>query len=254
MTPDSFYDGGRYSDPSQAVQRALAMVEEGAHIIDIGGESTRPFSDPVETEVEKARVLPVIAAVRQRSDVIISIDTCRSETAREAISLGADMVNDISGLRSDERMAATVAETGVYGIIMHMQGTPRDMQVNPHYGDVVAEIQQYFAERLEWASSQGVERERIILDPGIGFGKRVEDNLKIIRHLNSFKELGRPLLVGTSMKSFIGTVTDSPLEERKEGTLASVALALWNGADIVRVHDVEGTRKVAMFVDAVMKA
>ncbi len=254
MTPDSFYDGGRYVDPATAVQRALAMVEEGAHIIDIGGESTRPFSDPVGSGTEMERVLPVIAALRRISDVIISIDTYRSDTAREAIAAGADMVNDISGFRFDETMAATVAESGVYGVIMHMQGSPKEMQVNPYYSDVVEEIDRYFRERLAWASSKGVDRGRIILDPGIGFGKRVEDNLKIIKNLGTFKGLGRPLLVGTSMKSFIGTVTDSPLEERTEGTLASLALSLWNGADVIRVHNVAGARKVAMFVDAVMRA
>jgi dihydropteroate synthase len=230
------------------------MVQDGADIIDVGGESTRPFAEPVSCEEEIARVIPVIEAIRAKSDAFVSIDTYKSEVARAAVEAGAGIVNDISGLSFDENMAGTVAELGVDVVIMHIRGTPRNMQTDPHYDDVIEEIKGYFVERLASAREHGIEEERIIIDPGIGFGKRLEDNLRIIKSLRAFKELGRPLLVGTSMKTFIGQVLDAPPEERTEGTLASIVISLWNGADIVRVHDVPGALKVVKLVNAVMRS
>jgi len=254
VTPDSFYDGGRYLKIEDAVRRAFEMIEEGADIIDVGGESTRPFSEPISTDEELKRVIPVIEKIRARTDILISIDTYKSEVAKEALCAGASIVNDISGFGFDGKMAETVARFNAHAVIMHIRGTPKDMQLNPYYDDVVVEIIEHFKERLDFALSYGIERERIILDPGIGFGKRIEDNLKIIKDLKRFKEFGLPLLIGTSMKSFIGHITDSDLNERIEGTLASIAISIWNGADIVRVHDVKKAMKVIKLVDAVMKS
>lgn len=254
VTPDSFFDGGKYVSQEKAVDHALRMAEDGADIIDVGGESSRPFSKPVSIDEERKRVLPVIEAIRGRIDTLISVDTCKAAVAREACLAGADMVNDISGLMYDPDMAATVSSLRVKIIVMHMKGTPGTMQVAPWYDDVVSEIGHFFDERLSFALSRGIERDDIILDPGIGFGKRLEDNLKIIKDLGAFKKFGLPILVGTSMKSFIGAVTNSTLKGRIEGTVASIALSLWNGADIVRVHDVKKAKKVVGLVDAVRKA
>lgn len=254
VTPDSFYDGGRYLNIDDSLKHALEMVEDGADIIDVGGESTRPFSDPVDTQEELERVIPVIKAIRSRSDVIISIDTYKSEVAQRACDAGAGIINDISGLGFDSNMADTIASMGVYAVIMHIKGTPRDMQANPYYDDVISEIKGYFKNRIAFAESRGINKDKIILDPGIGFGKRIEDNLRIIKELGAFKDLGMPILIGTSMKSFIGRITESELNERMEGTLASIAISIWNGADIVRVHDVKKAFKVVKLVDAVMKS
>lgn len=254
VTPDSFFDGGKHTTPQQAIDHALWMEDDGAHIIDVGGESSRPFSSPVSTDTELRRVLPVIEGLRAKSDIAISIDTCKAKVAREACQAGADIINDISGLRFDDEMAATARELGAYLVVMHMKGTPKDMQEAPSYGDVMAEIREFFAKQTRFATESGIREEKIIIDPGIGFGKRVEDNLKIIKSLRDLKTFGMPILIGTSMKAFIGKVTASPLEGRVEGTLASIAIAVWNGADIVRVHDVKKTRKVVSLVDAIKKA
>ena len=255
ITPDSFYDGGRYTAPGAAIKHALRLVEEGADIIDVGGESTRPYADSTTVEEELGRVIPVIKAVRARSDVFISIDTYKARVAQEALDAGADMINDVSGLSFDAGMARIAADAKVPVVIMHMKGTPKEMQVEPGYDDVIGEIKDFFSEKVAFAKQCGIEEENIILDPGIGFGKRLGDNLMIIKELRRFKELGKPVLIGTSMKAFIGRLTGSPdPEERIEGTLASVTLCLWNGADIVRVHDVKKARRVATLVHAVMKA
>jgi dihydropteroate synthase len=254
VTPDSFYDGGRYAQPEAAVRRALQMVEEGADILDIGGESTRPGSQPVSEEEELCRVLPVIEAIRERTDVPLSIDTTKSRVAERALQAGACMVNDISGLGFDPRMAEVVAQHGALCCIMHIQGTPQTMQRNPHYEDVVRDISRYFEQRLALAERAGIPREHIWLDPGIGFGKTVEHNLDILRRLRELTMLGLPLLVGTSRKSFIGKVLgDLPPEERLEGTAATVAIAIINGANAVRVHDVKEMVRVARMTDAVLQ-
>jgi dihydropteroate synthase len=254
VTPDSFYDGGRYLDHGLAVNCALRLIEEGADIIDIGGESTHPYSQPVSLEEETWRVLPVIEALRKVSDIFLSVDTRKAALAQKAIEAGADMINDVSGFRDDEGMAGVIRDYRVLAVLMHMRGSPGDMQDDPQYADVMLEIQEFYADRIEVVRRAGIMEEQIILDPGIGFGKRVEDNLKILKELRKLKELGRPVLIGTSMKSFIGAVTGSTVEERLEGTLASIAVSLWNGADVVRVHDVRSARKVVDLVDAIMKA
>ncbi len=255
VTPDSFSDGSKYCDAPSAVRHALEMVKEGADIIDVGGESSRPGSEPIGIEEELHRVVPVIKAIREKNpDITISVDTRKAAVAAESCNAGADMINDISALMFDPEMAETVARSGAYIVLMHMKGTPRDMQKEPYYSDVISEVEDFLHERLECARECGIDEERIILDPGIGFGKRVEDNLRIIKELSRFKTLGRPILVGSSMKSFIGKLTDWDMEGRVEGTLASIAIAIWNGADIVRVHDVRKTRKVVTIVDAVMRS
>jgi dihydropteroate synthase len=254
VTEDSFYDGGLYATLDRAVARAKEMIEEGADIIDVGGESTRPFSKRVEEEEELKRTIPVIRKIREFSDIPISIDTYKSKVAEEAIRAGADIINDISGLSFDKDMAKVASEFDVPIIIMHIKGRPEDMQVAPYYENVISEIKDYFRERLEYACNEGIKEENVIIDPGIGFGKRVEDNLKILKNLHEFKEFGRPLLIGTSMKTFIGVVTNSPLEERLPGTLATVAISIWNGADIVRVHKVKETKKVVDLVYAIKRS
>ncbi len=253
VTPDSFYDHGAFFSPDRALDHALAMIDEGADIIDVGGESTRPFSEPTPLAEELARILPVIEAVRKHSDVPLSVDTYKAAVARAAIDAGADIINDISSLSFDPDMAGVVAASGVPVVLMHIKGTPRDMQKDPVYEDVVGEIREFFVERIAFARSAGIDEEDIVIDPGIGFGKRVQDNLAIIRELGRLKELGQPLLMGTSMKSFIGRIAGTAaLEDRAEGTLASVAMSVWNGADIVRVHDVLRTRRVVTFMEALM--
>jgi dihydropteroate synthase len=254
VTPDSFYDGGRYARAEAAVQRALQMVQDGADIVDIGGESTRPGSQPVPEEEELRRVLPVIEAVRGQVDVPISIDTTKSRVAERALQAGACMVNDISGLGFDPRMAEVVARHGALCCVMHIQGTPQTMQQNPQYEDVVRDISRYFEERLALAERAGIPRENIWLDPGIGFGKTVEHNLEILRRLREFTAFGLPILIGTSRKSFIGKILgDLPPEERLEGTAATVAIAIMNGANAVRVHDVREMVRIARMTDAVCR-
>lgn len=237
-----------------ALDHALRMIGEGADIIDIGGESTRPYAQPVPEEEELRRIMPVIEALRASSDILISVDTYKADVAAAALKAGADIVNDISGLTYDDTMAHVIADNDAWAVIMHIKGTPRNMQVDPHYDDVVKEVSQFLRERMEHAVRAGMDPEKIIIDPGIGFGKRVEDNLRILKMLREFKKLGRPVLIGTSMKSFIGKITGLPVEERVEGTLASLAVALMNGADILRVHDVKKAKKVIKTVKAVMDA
>jgi len=253
VTPDSFYDHGAFFSRDRALDHALRMIDEGADIIDVGGESTRPFSEPTPLAEELARILPVIEAVRKHSDVPLSVDTYKAVVARAAIAAGADIINDISSLSFDPDMADVVAGSGVPVVLMHIKGTPRDMQKDPTYKDVVGEIREFFVERIAFAKSAGIDEENIVIDPGIGFGKQLQHNLTIIKELGRLKELGQPLLIGTSMKSFIGRIMGTTaLEDRAEGTLASVAMSVWNGADIVRVHDVARTRRVITFMEALM--
>ena len=251
VTPDSFSDGGRFIDADAAVAQARHMAEEGADILDIGGESTRPHADPIPLETELQRTLPVIEAVRaELPNIPISIDTYKADVAEQALNAGADIVNDVSALRFDERMVQVVADAGVPVILMHMKGTPQTMQDDPQYDDVVAEIVQFLRERLEWAKAHGIDESKIIIDPGIGFGKRPEDNVEIVQRLSEFKELGRPVLLGTSRKSFLGALTHRPPAERLEETLASVVVGALHGADIVRVHDVGAVKHALAIADA----
>ena len=254
VTPDSFYDGGNFFSQSAAVEHALQMAADGADIIDVGGESTRPGSEPTSLDDELKRVIPVIEGIRKKSDIPLSIDTYKADVAKAAIAAGANTINDISALSFDQGMADIVAEKRVPVIIQHIKGTPRDMQVNPFYDDVIGEIIRFFIDRIAFARAHGIEAEQIVIDPGIGFGKRLQDNLTIIRELGRLKTLGRPILIGTSMKSFIGKIAGTDrLEDRVEGTLASVAISIWNGADAVRVHDVVKTRRVVQFMQALME-
>jgi len=251
VTPDSFYGPSRVYSAAAAVARAQAMARDGADIIDVGGESSRPGSDPVSPDEELRRVLPVFEAL-QGQDLRLSVDTYRAETARRAVALGAAMVNDITGFRGDPAMAEAVAEISCEYVIMHMQGDPKTMQSAPEYADVIDDLCRFFEERLEFACKVGIPENRIWLDPGFGFGKNVGHNLTVLRRLAEFKRFGRPVLVGTSNKSTIGAVLDLPPDERTEGTAATVALAIANGADAVRVHDVRGMARVARMSDAIL--
>ncbi|HUV31771.1 MAG TPA: dihydropteroate synthase [Acidobacteriota bacterium] len=253
VTPDSFSDGGRYLRKEVAVRHALEMVGQGADIIDVGGESTRPGADPVGDEQEQARIVPVIEALRRQSPVAISVDSYHASTARAAIRAGADIVNDVSALRFDPAMAAVVAAEGVPVILMHMLGTPRDMQKDPVYVDCVREIDAFFEERIEHCRRSGIDAARLILDPGIGFGKRLSDNVDILRHLGRFKRHGLPLAVGTSRKSFLGMLhpAGSEPDQRLGGSVASALAAVAHGADIVRVHDVGQTVVALKVVQAI---
>jgi dihydropteroate synthase len=252
VTPDSFSDGGRYLDVGKAVARAKSMEKDGADIIDIGGESTRPGARKVPAREELRRVLPVIGALSSRLRIPISIDTYKSQVAREAIDAGAVMVNDITALRGDEKMTSIVAESGVPAVLMHMRGTSGTMQRNPHYQNVMGEICSFLKKRSEFATRSGIDAGQIIIDPGIGFGKRLEDNIEIIRSLGKIKKIGYPVLVGPSRKSFIGTLLGLPSDERLEGTLAAVTACVLNGADIVRVHDVKEVARAVKVSQAIL--
>lgn len=254
ITPDSFSDGGLFYEPERALEHALKMVEDGADIVDIGGESTRPGSEPVPEEEEIRRVVPVIKRLSAQIKVPISIDTYKSRVARAAIEAGASIVNDISGLRFDPEMKKVVAEYKVPVVIMHIKGTPKTMQLNPTYEALIPEIMDYLREGIMIAKEAGIPEELIIIDPGIGFGKTFEHNLEIINNLSEFTYLERPILVGPSRKAFIGKILgDVPPLMRFEGTLAAVAISAYNGANIVRVHDVPETVKVLKVVDAIRK-
>jgi len=253
VTPDSFSDGGRFFKLDDAIAHAERMAEEGADIIDVGGESSRPGADPVDDDEEKRRVIPVIKEIARRIDLPISIDTYKPSVAEEAIDSGASIINDITALR-DPRMVDLAARGKVGVVLMHMKGTPKTMQVSPEYDDLISEIYSFLDERIEAALQGGVDRDRIMIDPGIGFGKRYEDNIEILRRLREFKSLGSPILIGTSRKSFIGkALGDLPVEERLEGTAATVAISIANGADVVRVHDVKQMKRVAVMTDAICR-
>ncbi|UCG63941.1 MAG: dihydropteroate synthase [Deltaproteobacteria bacterium] len=251
VTPDSFFDGGIHFRLNDAVKSGLSMAVEGADIIDVGGESTRPSSDPLPLDQELGRVIPVIKALSREVKVPISIDTYKSEVARQALEAGATMVNDVSALRFDPAMGPLVAEAGVPIVLMHMKGTPKDMQVKPAYKDLLGEIAGFLSRAIEQAAGIGIKRELIIIDPGIGFGKSFDDNLKIIKELHTFSSLGQPVLVGTSNKAFIGHVLGLPLESRETGTMATIAAAVMNGADIVRVHNVKAARETVRMIEAI---
>lgn len=253
VTPDSFSDGGCYIAPEIAVERALAMIEEGADIIDIGGESTRPGAQPVTAAEETARVIPIIKAIRHHSTIPISIDTSKPEVMRAAVAAGASMINDVRALREEGALAAA-AELNVPVCLMHMQGEPRTMQANPHYDDVVSEVYRFLEARINAALAAGITRHHLLIDPGFGFGKTLEHNLLLLKELNRFKALGVPLLVGISRKAMIGQILDKPVEQRVYGSLAAAVLALSQGADILRVHDVAATVDVLKVWRGVSKA
>jgi len=252
VTPDSFSDGGKFLEPARAIEQGIRMAEEGADIIDIGGESTRPGSDPISPQQELDRILPVVEALVKEVKVPLSVDTYKSEVARQALQAGAHLVNDISAMRFDPRMPEVVRKLDVPVVLMHIKGTPKNMQVNPHYDDLIGEITQYLDDAIEQARAAGVPKENLVIDPGIGFGKRVEHNFEILRRLGEFKSLGCPILIGPSRKSFIGVALNLPVEERLEGTAAAVALGIAHGAAIVRVHDVKAMVRVARIADLIV--
>ena len=249
VTTDSFSDGGLFFDMGIAINHALEMEAAGADIIDIGGESTRPGAEPVLLEDELNRVIPVIEAIRSESDVCVSIDTYKADVAEKAITAGANIVNDISGLQFDESMANVVKNNNVPVVIMHIKGTPREMQKDPHYDDLMQEVVAYFQERVEFCRQRGIKKGNVILDPGIGFGKRSQDNFELLRELKQIADLGYPVLSGPSRKSFIGLTLDLPVDERVEGTAAAVTASILNGAKIVRVHDVQEMKRVVTITD-----
>lgn len=251
VTPDSFSDGGRYVECATACAHARRMVTEGAHWIDVGGESSRPGAAPVGEEEERRRVVPVVETLAAEG-LTVSVDTYRADTARQCLAAGARMINDITALQGDPAMAETLAAAGCICVLMHMQGTPETMQQAPRYNDVVDEIRHFLEQRVTVATAAGIPEENLWLDPGFGFGKTVAHNLEIIRRLGEFTSLGFPLLVGTSNKSTIGAVLDLPVDERMEGTAATVAVSIMNGAHAVRVHDVRAMARVARMTDAIV--
>lgn len=252
VTPDSFFDGGHFEDKNKAVDHALELEADGADMIDVGGESTRPGADPVPADVERGRVIPVIEALRKRLSGLISVDTTKARVAEAALEAGADIINDISAARHDIRMFELAHRFKAGLIMMHMKGEPRNMQDKPSYDNVLAEVKVFLKERMDMAVAYGIPKERIIIDPGIGFGKRLEDNLRLINNLTTFRELGRPILVGPSRKSFIGKILDLPTEDRLEGTIASAVLCMVRGAAILRVHDVKAVKRAVLVAEAIL--
>ncbi len=253
VTPDSFSDGRRYLDVAAAVDHAKEMAKDGADVIDVGGESSRPGASPASAEEELARILPVVEGLVDEISVPVSIDTCKSEVARRVLESGAHIVNDITALQGDAEMARVVAEMSAGVILMHMRGTPRTMQQSPVYDDVVSDISAWLHCRIEYAETEGIPPDRIIIDPGIGFGKTVNHNLEILRRLDEFRLLKKPILIGTSRKSFIGKILDLPVNSRIEGTAATITWAIAHGADMVRVHDVKAMHRVARMTDALCR-
>jgi dihydropteroate synthase len=251
VTPDSFSDGGLYLDPEAAIAHGRELAEAGAEILDVGGESTRPGAEEVGVEEELRRVVPVVEGLRGL-EARISVDTSKASVAAAALDAGAEIVNDVTALRGDPEMAALCAERGAGVVLMHMLGTPRTMQDDPRYDDVVAEVKAFLAGRLEAALAAGIPEEGIWLDPGIGFGKTLAHNAELLRRLGELGELGRPLVVGTSRKSFIGRLDGSPASERLGGTIASSLLAAANGAEVLRVHDVAAVRQALAVAAAIL--
>lgn len=256
VTPDSFSDGGDFLDPDRAVSQAVRLLDEGADIVDIGGESTRPGSEPVPEEEELRRVVPVVRGIlASRPEAVISVDTYRAATAEAALGAGAAIINDVTALRGDPELAKVVADAGCPLILMHMLGEPKTMQRDPRYEDVVREVRDFLAERAEYAVAEGVSAENVILDPGIGFGKTVEHNLALLKHLDAIVELGFPVLVGASRKAFIGKITGvEEARDRVSGTVAVNVMASERGASILRVHDVGANREALAVAGAIASA
>ena len=254
VTPDSFSDGGRYINKDDAINHGIKLAEEGSDIIDIGGESTRPGAEPLSLEDELDRVIPVIKELSKEVRIPISIDTYKSEVAREALDAGASIINDISGLKSDDKMAGIAAEADVPVVVMHIKGTPRDMQLNPHYDNMMREVRDTLSESIEIAVNAGVDKKKIIVDPGIGFGKSLIDNFSLIKNLNYFKSLGHLILVGPSRKSFLWKTLDVSTDETVEATAAAVTACIMAGADIVRIHDVKEVMRAVTIADLIVSS
>ncbi|HEX9711742.1 MAG TPA: dihydropteroate synthase [Actinomycetota bacterium] len=254
VTPDSFSDGGMFLDPADAIEHGIRLAEEGADALDVGGESTRPGADPVGADDEIARAVPVIEGLAKSVEVPISIDTTKSAVARAALDAGASIINDVSAGRLDPSILTLAAERDVPVILMHMLGEPRTMQRDPIYDDVVEDVRAFLVSRAQAAADAGVDPGRIVIDPGIGFGKTPQHNLTLLKRLRDLTHPGYPVLLGASRKSFIGLTLDLPVEERLEGTLATTAVGILNGASMVRVHDVRANLRAARIVDAVVRA
>ena len=250
VTPDSFSDGGRFLEPAAAVEHGLRLAAAGADVLDVGGQSTRPGSTPVGDDEELRRVLPVVAALCRQTSVPVSIDTSRAKVAAECLAAGAEIINDVTALASDAEIMALAVESGCGVCAMHMQGTPQTMQIDPRYDDVVEDVFAWLAARCEALVAAGIERDRIALDPGIGFGKTVAHNLALLRNLRRFRGLGCPLLVGVSRKAFIGRVIGDPAADRAAGTLGAALAAARQGVEVLRVHDVAAVRQALMLFDA----
>ncbi|MFL5795924.1 MAG: dihydropteroate synthase [Actinomycetota bacterium] len=253
VTPDSFSDGGRYLDPAAAVAHGLALVADGADLLDVGGESTRPGATDVPGAVELERVLPVVEELARTAEVPVSIDTRKAAVAAAALAAGATMVNDVSAGRHDPDLLGVAADAKVPLVLMHMLGTPATMQDDPRYDDVVAEVEAFLAERCRAAEAAGVDHQALVVDPGIGFGKRDQDNYALLDQLARFTRLGHPVMVGTSRKGFIGRALDSPADQRVEGTAATVVWAVERGARIVRVHDVAPMVRAVRMTEAMLR-
>lgn len=255
VTPDSFSDGGEFNALDTALQQAQEMIKQGADIIDIGGQSTRPGAKQITLAEELNRVIPIVQALRKQSDVVISVDTTRAKVAQEAIVVGADIINDISGATFDEQMLPTIAQMSVPIILMHIRGNPETMQTLTDYQDVVSEIKTFLQQRIDVALKLGIKKEHLIIDPGIGFAKKYQQNITILRNIAQFKKLGYPILIGTSRKSFIGQILNqNEPKERLWGTTASCSYAITQGADILRVHDVQAIADVAKVTDALSRS
>ena len=250
-TDNSFFPGSRVGSVENAVNIAMKMIEDGADILDIGGESTRPGSDPVSEEQEINRVVPVIEGIRKKNkDALISVDTYRAKTAEEAIKAGADIINDISAMTFDDNMADVAVKYNAPVILMHIKGTPKNMQKDPHYNDVIGEVKDFFKERIDYAISKGIKREKLILDPGIGFGKNFDHNIELIKKIDSFYEFNMPILLAVSRKTFIGLALGNiPVEERLEGTIAVSCFAAMKNVDMIRVHDVLENKKAIKMIE-----
>ena len=254
VTPDSFSDGGQFRTTETAVAHGLALAADGADILDIGGESTRPGADPVALDEELRRVLPVVEALTRQVNIPLSIDTSKAEVARQCLEAGAHIINDVTALAGDSDMESLARDSGAGVVLMHMQGTPQTMQVAPHYDDVIAELMRFFEERLQAVTAHGIGMERIVLDPGIGFGKRGRHNIEIIARLAEFQKLGRPVLLGVSRKAFIGKILERPTGDRLAGSLAAVLFAqCHNAVHIVRVHDVRATKDAVTVMAALQE-
>jgi dihydropteroate synthase len=255
VTPDSFSDGGHFTNPATAIEHGLRLAAEGADILDIGGESTRPGAEPTPPDEELRRVVPVVAGLARRTSVAISVDTSKAEVARRCLDAGASIINDVTGLRGDPDMPGVVAATGAGVVIMHMQGTPATMQIDPHYSDVVAEVGAFFEERLHALAAAGIPPVAVCLDPGIGFGKTLDHNLTLLAHLEAFVRFGRPVCLGVSRKGFIGKLCDRLVSNRDAGSLAVACFAAARGAaQVIRTHDVGPTRDAAVLLNAIDQA
>ena len=254
VTPDSFSDGGLYFDTQKAINHALSMIEDGADIIDIGGESTRPFSDPVSVDDELLRVIPVVKELRKRTDTVISIDTTKSTVAKEACLVGADIINDISGMLFDAEMIDVAKDIGCPVVLMHIKGNPKTMQENPTYDNVVSEIKCHLLDRIDYVIENGIDRKNIILDPGIGFGKTVENNFEILNRLDELTSIGYPFLIGASNKSFIGKTLNIDENDRLQGTIVANTIALQKGCKIFRVHNVKEAKRCLLIANKILNS